>query len=40
MVVGMATEVDVLRGLGIAPTRGALRRRRRVLLDYLTDALG
>jgi AcrR family transcriptional regulator len=40
MVVGMATEVDVLRGLGVEPTRGALRRRRRVLLDYLTDALG
>ena len=39
IVVGMATEVDVLRGLGVAPTRGALRRRRRILLDYLRPML-
>ncbi|MCU1352131.1 MAG: putative TetR family transcriptional regulator [Acidimicrobiales bacterium] len=34
-VIGMATEVEVLRDLGIAPDRASLRRRRRELLGYL-----
>lgn len=38
MIVGMATEVDVLRGLGVDPTLGALRRRRRVVLSFVHDA--
>ncbi len=38
IVVGMATEVEVLRALGIEPTLGELRRRRRLLLDYLVRA--
>jgi AcrR family transcriptional regulator len=36
IVVGMATEVEVLRALGVEPTLAELRRRRRILLDYLT----
>lgn len=35
IVVGMATEVEVLRSLGIAPSLGELRRRRRILLAFL-----
>jgi AcrR family transcriptional regulator len=35
IVVGMATEVEVLRALGVEPTIGELRRRRRILLAYL-----
>lgn len=35
MVIGMATEVEVLRSLGVAPDLAALRRRRRQLLDYV-----
>ena len=37
IVVGMATEVEVARALGVEPTIGELRRRRRILLDYLRD---
>ena len=36
--VVLTTEVDVLRGLGVDPTLGALRRRRRVVLAYVRDA--
>ncbi len=35
MVIGMATEIEVLASLGVAPDLAALRRRRRQLLDYL-----
>lgn len=35
IVLGMATEVEALATVGIAPTLGDLRRRRRILLDYL-----
>lgn len=35
IVVGMATEVEVLRSLGERPTIAGLRRRRRILLDYV-----
>lgn len=35
MVVGMATEVEVLRAVGQPPTVGSLRRRRRTLLEFL-----
>lgn len=35
MIIGMATEADVLASLGVEPSRGHLRRQRRVLLDYL-----
>lgn len=35
IVVGMATEVEVARALGRKPSIADLRRRRRVLLDYL-----
>ena len=37
MILGMATEADVLASLGIAPTLAQLRRRRRALLDYLSS---
>lgn len=36
IVVGMATEVEVSRALGVTPSLADLRRRRRMLLDYLT----
>ncbi|CAN5727741.1 hypothetical protein BH24ACT3_BH24ACT3_16400 [soil metagenome] len=39
MVIGMATETEVLRTLGIEPDLAALRRRRRELLRYLRGAL-
>lgn len=39
-VLGMATEVEVLRAVGEEPTIGSLRRRRRELLDFLRSALG
>ena len=35
MIIGMATEADVLAALGVEPNLAQLRRRRRVLLDYL-----
>ncbi len=38
-VVGQATEVQVLRDLGVEPTVSDLRRRRRELLTYLRAAL-
>jgi len=38
-VVGQATEVQVLRDLGVEPTVSDLRRRRRELLTYLRTAL-
>ncbi|MEL7210769.1 MAG: TetR/AcrR family transcriptional regulator, partial [Actinomycetota bacterium] len=39
-VLGMATEVDVLRAVGEEPTIASLRRRRRELLGYLRSAMG
>jgi AcrR family transcriptional regulator len=39
-VLGMATEVDVLRAVGEEPTIASLRRRRRELLRFLHSALG
>jgi AcrR family transcriptional regulator len=39
-VLGMATEVDVLRAVGEEPTLASLRRRRRELLQFLRSALG
>jgi len=38
-VVGVATEVEVLRGLGIEPTARSLALRRRELLAFLGSAL-
>ena len=38
-VLGMATEVDVLRALGLEPTARGLVRRRNELLDLLQAAL-
>ncbi len=38
-VIGMATEVEVLRALGEEPTLRSLARRRRELLDFLRSAL-
>lgn len=38
-VIGMATEVDVLRALGIEPTPRSLVRRRAELLAFLRSAL-
>ncbi len=38
-VVGVATEVEVMRGLGIEPTARSLARRRRELLGFLRSAL-
>jgi AcrR family transcriptional regulator len=39
-VLGIATEVDVLRAMGFDPTARDLVRRRRQLLDFLRSALG
>jgi len=39
-VVGLATEVEVLRDLGVEPDRASLRRRRRELLTFLEAELG
>ena len=39
MVIGMATEVEVLRSLGVRPDRASLRRRRRELLSFLRAAV-
>ena len=39
-VLGMATEVEVLRALGFEPTARDLVRRRRQLLAFLRSALG
>jgi TetR/AcrR family transcriptional regulator len=38
-VIGVATEVEVLRALGVEPTARSLVRRRRELLDFLRSAL-
>jgi TetR/AcrR family transcriptional regulator len=38
-VVGVATEVEVLRALGIEPSASSLARRRRELLGFLRSAL-
>jgi hypothetical protein len=38
-VIGAATEVEVLRGLGFEPTARTLVRRRTELLDFLRSAL-
>jgi AcrR family transcriptional regulator len=38
-VIGMATEVELLRALGEEPTLRSLARRRRELLDFLHSAL-
>jgi AcrR family transcriptional regulator len=38
-VIGVATEVEVLRGLGMEPTARSLVRRRAELLDFLRSAL-
>jgi TetR/AcrR family transcriptional regulator len=38
-VIGVATEVEVLRGLGVEPTARSLVRRRAELLDFLRSAL-
>jgi AcrR family transcriptional regulator len=38
-VIGVATEVEVLRALGIEPTPRSLVRRRRELLSFLRSAL-
>lgn len=35
IILGIATEVDALAAVGIEPSLGDLRRRRRVVLDYL-----
>ncbi|HET8929494.1 MAG TPA: helix-turn-helix domain-containing protein [Acidimicrobiales bacterium] len=37
MILGMATEADVLDSVGVSPTVAQLRRRRRWLLDYLSS---
>jgi AcrR family transcriptional regulator len=39
-VIGVATEVEVLRALGVEPTARSLVRRRTELLDFLHSALG
>jgi TetR/AcrR family transcriptional regulator len=39
-VIGMATEVEVLRALGFEPTARELVRRRNELLSFLGSALG
>lgn len=37
MILGMATEADVLASVGVQPSIAQLRRRRRALLDYLAS---
>jgi AcrR family transcriptional regulator len=39
LVIGAATEVEVLRALGYEPTAASLLRRRAELLDFLRSAL-
>jgi TetR/AcrR family transcriptional regulator len=39
LVIGAATEVEVLRALGMEPTARSLLRRRAELLDFLRSAL-
>lgn len=38
-IVGIATEVELLRALGVEPTARSLVRQRRALLDFLHSAL-
>jgi hypothetical protein len=38
-VIGVATEVEVLRALGVEPTARSLARRRAELLAFLRSAL-
>jgi hypothetical protein len=38
-IVGIATEVELLRALGVEPTARSLVRQRRALLDFLKSAL-
>jgi hypothetical protein len=38
-VIGMATEVEVLRAVGIEPTLSAAINRRNELLEFLRSAL-
>jgi hypothetical protein len=38
-VIGVATEVEVLRAVGVEPTVRSLLRRRDELLDFLRSAL-
>jgi hypothetical protein len=38
-VIGVATEVEVLRALGVEPTARSLVRRRNELLQFLRSAL-
>jgi hypothetical protein len=38
-IVGIATEVEVLRALGVEPTGRSLVRQRRALLEFLRSAL-
>jgi AcrR family transcriptional regulator len=38
-IVGIATEVELLRVLGVEPTARSLVRQRRALLDFLKSAL-
>jgi TetR/AcrR family transcriptional regulator len=38
-VVGVATEAEVLRALGVEPTAKAMVRQRRAVLDFLRSAL-
>ncbi len=37
IILGMATEVDMLESVGVEPGLAQLRRRRRWLLEYLAD---
>ena len=37
MILGMATEADVLAAVGVEPTLAQLRRRRRALLAFVTE---
>ncbi|MGE0877981.1 MAG: TetR/AcrR family transcriptional regulator [Acidimicrobiia bacterium] len=39
IVVGMATDVDVMRAFGIEPTTRSAARRRKAVLDFLRSAL-
>ena len=38
-VVGVATEVEVLRALGVEPTARSMVRQRRAVLEFLRSAL-
>ena len=38
-VIGVATEAEVLRAVGVEPTARSLLRRRNELIDFLRSAL-